>query len=186
MVEIRAMIAADWPAVEAIYAEGIATRQATFETDTPTWEEFDCGRLSEHRSSRSRTPESSAGPRSRRRRRERATQVSPSIRSTSTESARGRGIGKHAHGSPFSRAPTPAASGLSRRASSRRTRRASRSTRGSVFASLVAASASPSSTASGATPSCSSGASERDLLGRLRASDGTRRTRCARRTRTSC
>ncbi len=43
------MIAADWPAVEAIYAEGIATRQATFETDTPTWEEFDRGRLSEHR-----------------------------------------------------------------------------------------------------------------------------------------
>lgn len=39
----------DWSAVEAIYAEGIATRQATFETSTPTWDEFDRGRLSDHR-----------------------------------------------------------------------------------------------------------------------------------------
>ena len=39
----------DWPAVEAIYAEAIATRQATFETATPTWAEFDAGRLSAHR-----------------------------------------------------------------------------------------------------------------------------------------
>jgi len=39
----------DWDAVEAIYAEGIATRQATFETSTPTWAEFDRGRLPDHR-----------------------------------------------------------------------------------------------------------------------------------------
>jgi phosphinothricin acetyltransferase len=39
----------DWDAVEAIYAEGIATRQATFETTTPTWEKFDRGRLRDHR-----------------------------------------------------------------------------------------------------------------------------------------
>lgn len=39
----------DWPAVEAIYADGIATREATFETATPTWAEFDAGRLSAHR-----------------------------------------------------------------------------------------------------------------------------------------
>jgi L-amino acid N-acyltransferase YncA len=39
----------DWPAVETIYAEGIATRQATFETSTPTWAEFDAGRLRAHR-----------------------------------------------------------------------------------------------------------------------------------------
>ena len=43
------MTAEDWPAVEAIYAEGISTRQATFETTTPTWEEFDAGRHREHR-----------------------------------------------------------------------------------------------------------------------------------------
>ncbi len=35
----------DWPAVERIYAEGIATGQATFETEPPSWEEFDAGRL---------------------------------------------------------------------------------------------------------------------------------------------
>jgi phosphinothricin acetyltransferase len=39
----------DWPAVEAIYAEAIATREATFETATPTWAEFDAGRLKAHR-----------------------------------------------------------------------------------------------------------------------------------------
>ena len=39
----------DWPAVEAIYAEGIATGNATFEARTPSWAEFDAGRLPEHR-----------------------------------------------------------------------------------------------------------------------------------------
>jgi L-amino acid N-acyltransferase YncA len=48
-VEIRAMTRGDWRAVEAIYAEGIATGDATFETAPPSWEEFDAGRLPEHR-----------------------------------------------------------------------------------------------------------------------------------------
>ena len=39
----------DWPAIEAIYAAGIATGDATFETDPPSWEEFDAGRLRDHR-----------------------------------------------------------------------------------------------------------------------------------------
>jgi phosphinothricin acetyltransferase len=49
MVEVRAMTAEDWPAVEAIYAEGIATGHATFETTTPSWDEFDRGRHRDHR-----------------------------------------------------------------------------------------------------------------------------------------
>ena len=32
---------ADWPSVAAIYAEGIATRLATFETEVPPWAEWD-------------------------------------------------------------------------------------------------------------------------------------------------
>ncbi len=43
------MTPADWPAVEAIYAAGIATGEATFETAPPSWEEFDAGRLPDHR-----------------------------------------------------------------------------------------------------------------------------------------
>jgi L-amino acid N-acyltransferase YncA len=39
----------DWPAVEAIYAAGIATGEATFETEPPSWEAFDVGRLPDHR-----------------------------------------------------------------------------------------------------------------------------------------
>lgn len=31
----------DWPAVRAIFEEGLATGQATFETQTPTWEAWD-------------------------------------------------------------------------------------------------------------------------------------------------
>jgi L-amino acid N-acyltransferase YncA len=49
MAEIRAMNPADWPAVERIYAEGIATGDATFETEPPTREEFDRSRLPGHR-----------------------------------------------------------------------------------------------------------------------------------------
>ena len=49
MAEIHELRPEDWPEVEAIYAEGIATGEATFETDTPTWEEFDEGRLPGHR-----------------------------------------------------------------------------------------------------------------------------------------
>lgn len=45
MVEIVAMEAADWKRVAAIYAEGIATGVATFETETPTWDEWDAAHL---------------------------------------------------------------------------------------------------------------------------------------------
>jgi len=37
---IVVMHPADWPAVEAIYRDGIATRNATFETETPGWERW--------------------------------------------------------------------------------------------------------------------------------------------------
>jgi L-amino acid N-acyltransferase YncA len=39
------MSRAHWPAVAAIFAEGIATGQATFETQVPSWEEWDADHL---------------------------------------------------------------------------------------------------------------------------------------------
>ncbi len=48
-MEIRALTPEDWPEVRAIYVEGIATGDATFETAPPSWEEFDSGRLRDHR-----------------------------------------------------------------------------------------------------------------------------------------
>ena len=39
----------DWPAVKAIYEEGIATGRATFETEAPTWEEWTADHLQEAR-----------------------------------------------------------------------------------------------------------------------------------------
>ena len=49
MIEMRAMAPEDWPAVEAIYAQGIATGDATFESEPPTWAAFNAGRLPGHR-----------------------------------------------------------------------------------------------------------------------------------------
>jgi len=39
------MTAEDWEAVRAIYLEGIATGNATFETAAPDWEKWDAGHL---------------------------------------------------------------------------------------------------------------------------------------------
>jgi phosphinothricin acetyltransferase len=39
----------DWPAVAAIYDEGIATGDATFETSAPSWAEWDGAHHREHR-----------------------------------------------------------------------------------------------------------------------------------------
>jgi L-amino acid N-acyltransferase YncA len=40
-MQIRALDESDWPAVSAVYAEGIATGLATFETEVPSWEAWD-------------------------------------------------------------------------------------------------------------------------------------------------
>jgi phosphinothricin acetyltransferase len=48
-VRIRPLQPSDYQAVAAIFAEGIATGQATFETVVPTWEEWDARHLAEHR-----------------------------------------------------------------------------------------------------------------------------------------
>ncbi len=40
-ITIRSMVEDDWPAVEHVYREGIATGNATFEADPPSWDEFD-------------------------------------------------------------------------------------------------------------------------------------------------
>ncbi len=42
---IDEMRAADWERVRAIYAEGIATGEATFETEAPEWEGWDAAHL---------------------------------------------------------------------------------------------------------------------------------------------
>ena len=40
-VQIEPMAAADWPTVRRIYAEGIATGDATFEAEVPDWSHWD-------------------------------------------------------------------------------------------------------------------------------------------------
>ena len=46
---VEPMSPGDWPQVRAIYAEGIATGNATFETDAPTWEAWDAAHVEEAR-----------------------------------------------------------------------------------------------------------------------------------------
>jgi len=48
-VGVRAMRAGDWPAVAEIYAQGIATGDATFETEVPAWDRWDAAHLPGHR-----------------------------------------------------------------------------------------------------------------------------------------
>jgi phosphinothricin acetyltransferase len=45
VITVRPLTAADWPEVERIFAEGIRAGEATFESTTPTWEEFDRAKL---------------------------------------------------------------------------------------------------------------------------------------------
>ncbi|MCU1529291.1 MAG: N-acetyltransferase [Frondihabitans sp.] len=42
---IRQLTSDDWPSVERIYREGIATGNATFEADPPSWEDFDAQKI---------------------------------------------------------------------------------------------------------------------------------------------
>jgi L-amino acid N-acyltransferase YncA len=40
-MEVIQMLQTHWPAVRNIYLQGIATKQATFQTDSPSWEDWD-------------------------------------------------------------------------------------------------------------------------------------------------
>jgi phosphinothricin acetyltransferase len=48
-MKLQAMTAAHWPAVRAIYEQGIATGNATFETQAPEWEAWDRAHLTHSR-----------------------------------------------------------------------------------------------------------------------------------------
>ena len=48
-VRIVPLIEGHWREVSAIYAEGIATGHATFESEPPDWAHFDASRLPDHR-----------------------------------------------------------------------------------------------------------------------------------------
>jgi L-amino acid N-acyltransferase YncA len=49
VVKVRPLRPDDYPAVARIFAEGIATGDATFETAVPEWEAWDAAHLPEHR-----------------------------------------------------------------------------------------------------------------------------------------
>jgi len=46
---VRGLLPTDWQEVARIYREGIETGNATFETEVPSWEEWDAAHLRDHR-----------------------------------------------------------------------------------------------------------------------------------------
>lgn len=46
---LRSLTPGDWPSVRAIYEQGIESGHATFETEVPSWEEWDATRLPQAR-----------------------------------------------------------------------------------------------------------------------------------------
>jgi phosphinothricin acetyltransferase len=48
-ISVRDMTAGDWPEVETIHRQGIATGNATFEAEPPNWEEFDAEKIAHPR-----------------------------------------------------------------------------------------------------------------------------------------
>jgi L-amino acid N-acyltransferase YncA len=48
-MSVRDLRPEDWAEVAQIYAEGIETGNATFETEVPSWEEWDAAHLAGHR-----------------------------------------------------------------------------------------------------------------------------------------
>jgi L-amino acid N-acyltransferase YncA len=48
-MDFRPMQADDWPQVAEIYRQGIATRNATFETTVPDWQSWDASHLNQPR-----------------------------------------------------------------------------------------------------------------------------------------
>jgi L-amino acid N-acyltransferase YncA len=48
-LEIRELREEDWPSVREIFEQGIATKNATFETEAPSWESWDRSQLDGHR-----------------------------------------------------------------------------------------------------------------------------------------
>jgi len=48
-VHVEPLRAGHWPEVARIYAEGVASRNATFETSVPSWQDWDRAHLAEHR-----------------------------------------------------------------------------------------------------------------------------------------
>ena len=93
-IHITPLAAEEWPAVRAIYAEGIATGQATFETAVPDWPAWDAARLACCRLAARRGPElvgwATLGPVSARS----VYQVVAEVSVYVAAAARGQGVGR--------------------------------------------------------------------------------------------
>ena len=120
-MEVRDLRSDDWPEVARIYEEGIATGNATFETEVPSWEAWDAAHMAEHRFVAERDGRVLGWiallPVSPRACYAGVAEISAYV----GEEARGQGVGQSRCWRRRSRAPSMRASGRCRRASSPRT-----------------------------------------------------------------
>ena len=156
---VRPLQPDDYHAVAAIFAEGIATGLATFETEVPSWEEWDAAHLPEHRFVAELDGDVvgwvAVVPYSRRA----STAASARRASTSPSGRAGRGVGRALLEAVIESARDGGLWTLQAGIFPDNARSSS-STAGSASARSASASGSASSTAPGATSSCSSCASE--------------------------
>jgi L-amino acid N-acyltransferase YncA len=93
-VELRELTYEHWPAVKAIYEQGIAGGQATFEAEAPAWDDWDRTHLEGHRLVALQDGEvvgwAALAPVSERRVYQGVTEDSVYV----ADSARGRGVGR--------------------------------------------------------------------------------------------
>ncbi len=139
--------------MKAIFEQGIAGGQATFETEAPSWDAWDKTHLDGHRLVAVQGGEvvgwAALAPVSERCCYEGVAEDSVYV----ADAAQGRGVGRALLEELIEPAPSATGSGRSRRESSRRTRRRSSCTSAAASASSACASGSATSTASGGTSS---------------------------------
>ena len=159
-IAVDTMRASDWPRVCAIYLEGILSGNATFETEPPTWDQWDCSHIPFGRlvagTDDAIVGWSALSPVSQRQCYSGVAEVSIYV----AASARGHGIGRTLLRETIRAAET---NGIwtSKAASFPKTSPACACALQPVFARSDAGSTLPSSTVSGATQFSSSGAAKR-------------------------
>ena len=167
-VRIEPMAEGDWPEVRRIYAEGIATGDATFETEVPDWSHWDrlhrprCRLVARDPKTRRR---SSAGPRCRAPRRGGSMPASPGRASMSP--TRGEAVASAARCWKLISASENAGYWTLQAGSSSRTKRAWPSTSVSASGGLGCRNGSGAiSPVAGGTASCSNGEHQSGLRAR--------------------
>ena len=168
---VRPLLASDWESVRRIYQEGIATGNATFETEAPEWERWDVTHRKDSRFvacvGESVVGWAALSPVSARKAYAGVAEVTVYV----AEAARGSGTGSALLSALVHASETAGIWTLQAGIFSRRTPPLSPSTSATASGALASASASGCSTAAGETSSCSNAGAQRIADSRRQTAD---------------